>query len=187
MLVAPEENDEPMLDISPLKDAQLCTSVLLDVIEIGAAKYKRLNEIASTSSVPRPHGNRDRTRRKPIDYPVIQKLVEHMNGVEQYGEVEATRHMRMVTGELETRDNDDTIRCVPSTNMTKSGCYREYGKSNNYKLTAWLDESLPEPDKGEPGIIVSWLKYLSFWEEHYPHLKVGNASEDICSHCWKWR
>ena len=127
MLVAPEENEEPVLNLSPLEDAR-------HVIEIGAAKYKRLNQIASTSSVPRPHGNRDKKKRKPMYDPVIKKLVEHMLVVEQYGEVEATRYMRMVTGEQETRDNDDTIRRLP-TNMTKSGCYREYGKMNKYKLT----------------------------------------------------
>ena len=90
MLVAPEENDEPMLDLSPVGNAQLCTSALLNIIEIGAAKYKRLNEIVSTSSLPRPHGNRGKKKRKPMDDPIIVKLVEHMNGVKQYGEVEAT-------------------------------------------------------------------------------------------------
>ena len=106
-----------------------------------------------------------------MDDPIIPKLVEHMNGVEQYGEVEATRYMRMVTSVLETRNNNDMIRRLP-TNMTKSGCYREYGKANKYKLTratgcgfkaTWMHATLPEPNKNEPGSIVSWFKYLSFW------------------------
>ena len=57
MLVAPEENDKPMLDLSHLEDARLCTSALLDFIEISAEKYKRFNQIASTSSVPCPQGS----------------------------------------------------------------------------------------------------------------------------------
>ena len=102
--------------------------------------------------------------------------------------------MRMATGQLESRDKDDTIRRLP-TNMTKSGCYRAYGKENHFKLTretgggfiaVWEHSEKPEPAKGEVGSIVSWAKYLSFWDEYYSYLKVGKPSEDVCSHCWKW-
>ena len=114
-----------------------------------------------------------------------------MEGVEQYDEVEVTRFMRMATGQLKSRDKDDTIRRLP-TNMTKSGCYQGYGKENHCKLTrdtvcgftaVWEHLDKPEPAKGEVGSIMSWFKYISFWDEPYSYLKVGKASEDVCSHC----
>ena len=80
----------------------------------------------------------------------------------------------MATGQLESRDKDDTIRRLP-TNMTKSGSYRGYGRENHGKLTrdtrcrftaGWVDPVKPEPVKGEVGSIVSWFKYISFWDEH---------------------
>ena len=91
-----------------------------------------------------------------------------MDGVKQYGEVEAIRYMRMVKGEIETRDNDDSIRRLP-TNMTKPGCYWEYGKSNHFKLAretdsgfkaVWIHPDLPQPVKGGP-------------RQHYEQIQVG--------------
>mmetsp|Transcript_27312 Transcript_27312/g.56944 ORF Transcript_27312/g.56944 Transcript_27312/m.56944 type:complete len:199 (+) Transcript_27312:429-1025(+) len=48
-------DDSTVLDLSPVQNARLCTSALLDVIEIGAKKYQRLDRIASKSFIPRPH------------------------------------------------------------------------------------------------------------------------------------
>ena len=33
---------------------------------------------------------------------------------------------------------------------------------------------------------LSWPHFLRFWNDHYRHLKINMATEDICGHCYRF-
>jgi len=174
------EEDGEELNIQPLLSHRVCTSAVMEVTEIGGRRWPNLVNIAKTTMILKPHGNKGKKRKRSDD-----DLFAHFTRLEKtYGEVEATRFMRGVTGQLETRDNEDKDLRLPS-HMNKRACYRLYGHENGYTISK--DEA-PVPKYIRDGVepeqkLASWKKYRDFWNEHYPHLKVGKPSEDICSLC----
>ena len=57
MLVAPEEEGGSSIDLGPLQSTQLCTSAMMDVMEIGTKRCKAVAAHAQVSSMAKPHGN----------------------------------------------------------------------------------------------------------------------------------
>jgi len=83
MMVAPEEEGgDPSLDLRLLQSARLCTSAIMDVMEIGQKRFKAISARAEMSSMVKPHSNLRKRKRMKLDNPVIVKLVEHMEGGE---------------------------------------------------------------------------------------------------------
>ena len=186
----PYDNSEPLewddrddgvgLDMKPLLSRRVCTSAIMEIVEKKKKAWPKLVKAATTTMIVQPHGNIGKKRKREDE-----DLVTHFTKLEGYGEVEATRFMRTITGQLETRDNDDKDLRLP-THMSKRNCYREYGKQIGYEISKdeiqvakWTGEG-EEPKDSTPA---SWTKYRGFWNENYPHLKVGVPSEDICTHC----
>ena len=121
------------VDLKELATSRICTSSLCQIIQVGRKRFSSAKKAATTTTVAPKHGNTGRKRRRSDEDPIIIALVQHFEKLLLYGEVEATRYVRLITGLLETQDKDDKIKRLPSS-MTKRGCYKEYLKMNNYKL-----------------------------------------------------
>lgn len=120
---------------------------------------------------------------KKFDELVRGDLMEYFKGMEKLSEPRSTRVIRHVTG-CTLRDGEDGITYLPNY-LSKRGLYSRfctergwtlvYLEKGDYKATAQNDvTSLP---------ICSLFKFCSFWKENYPKLRVGLATEDICTMC----
>ena len=174
------DDDDDIVDMQPLLSRRVCSSAIMEITERGKKAWPKLAKAAVTTMIVKPHGNIGKKRKREDT-----DLMTHFTKLEGYGEVEATRFMRSVTGQLETRDNEDKDLRLP-THMGKRHCYREYGKQIGYTISKdevpvvkWAGEGNAPEDL----TCASWTKYRDFWSAEFPHLKVGTSSEDICTHC----
>ncbi len=91
-----------------------------------------------------------------------------------------------MTGEVSLRDTSDTKKYLPLW-MMKRDSYKEYALKLGYEVkfnnrshasSNWIGKG-PEPKRG----IISYTRFLQYWNENHGHVVVSLPSKDICSLC----
>lgn len=108
--------------------------------------------------------------------------MEYFKEMEGLSEPRSTRVTQHVTG-CSIRDRDNGIMYLPNY-LSKRGMYvrfctergwtLEYQEKDDYKATEQSEGPLP---------ICSWYKFCCFWKEKYPKLRLGFATEGVCTMC----
>ena len=115
-------------------------------------------------------------------------------------DVQATRFVRLETGQVLERDSNDKNRYL-SPCMSKIYIYSRFcfhrgwhiyfdgtGRATKQKRPA---VAIPKkeylmPFEGDAQSIPSWTKFLDFWKQSYPHLKINSSAEDLCGDCYRY-
>ena len=130
------------------------------------------------------HGNENirSGRGKAFDELIRDDLDKFFEVMELLSEPQSTRIVRHATG-CSLRDDLEGVTYLP-THMSKRGLYTRFcnergwelerHKKGDYNATVVNDDFLP---------ICSWYKFRSFWKQHYPKLRIGRSSEDVCTAC----
>eukprot|EP01083_Nonionella_stella_P241912 844289_1 len=138
-------------------------------------------------------------------------IVDLVSGVKEYTffkglfaefDVQATGFVRLETGQVLERDNNDKNRYLYlSPWMSKIYIYSRFcfhrgwhiyfdgtGRATKQKRPA---VAIPKkeylmPFEGDAQSIPSWTKFLDFWKQSYPHLKINSSAEDLCGDCYRY-
>jgi hypothetical protein len=151
---------------------------------------ENIRAAARNSSLAPQHGNvgKRNRERKILDSPAMILLQDHFNQLISWSEVQATRFVREMMGEVTKRDAGDVYQYLP-TSMWKRHCYRRYCPDNGYRVvTNSTGKSTLEakPDEAMNKVVRWSSMYWNFWQREYPHLKVNKLSEDICGYCYRF-
>ena len=173
-----------------LHEEKVCVSALLNICCFGRRPWKLIRQAALCGVMAPKHGNTGKhNRKRGAENPMIRRLHDHFKELLGWSEVQATRLVREVTGQVMERDSSDGNRYLP-TAMTKRHCHRRYCADNGATATTdakgWTSVSEDPNSSNTYQECVAWSVYWSFWGDEYPYLKVNRPSEDICGYCFRF-
>ena len=171
-----------------ISNHRICVSALFTLMGFGGGRWKTIKYLA-TAGGDAVHGleGKGGNRKRNPEGEMISDLRDHFTVLEGFAEPQATRYVREVTGEVTERDNDEKAVYLP-TSMSKAHCYRRYCHDRGYKVKT-NNKGIRRMEErsdfnGDRKDCIPYTSYMRYWTSEYPHLKVGNPSEDICTYCF---
>ena len=171
-----------------ISNHKICCSSLFTLMGFSSGRWKTIKKLAAVGGEAR-HGLEGKlgNRKRNPNGEMVSDLRDHFTVLEGYAEPQATRYVREVTGEVTERDNDDKAIFLP-TAMSKAHCYRRYCHDRGYKVITnnkGVRKLEPRDDfTGDRKDCIPYASYFRHWCSEFPHLKVGNPSEIICTFCF---
>ena len=170
---------------------KVCDYALMTILGYGLRFWRTVQKHAEDGTAPK-HGLTDQPSNNSISEEAHMSLHLFFAEIKLHSEPTPMRFIREKTGMLTERDKDD-VDLLP-TYFTKRSLYRRYCFEQGWNSTT---TSTGSPNKStlrkdvewgeeQPRDTVSWRSFLRFWAKHYPLLRVGKPSEDICNACHKY-
>jgi hypothetical protein len=142
---------------------------------------------SAKTGIPIKHGLCGRvSNRKSTDH--TEALTKFMKELEQQGTPRATRLVRLLTkeGNTKTEPRDDDIELVElSRNTTQFGYYKKfvatkYGFKIKYDPKGCILNRVPIEGQEQVEKVPGWMSFRLFWKRKFSHVVIPNAGEDIC-------
>jgi hypothetical protein len=170
-----------------LRTTGVCASTLMDILGVGKKWWLTCLVHSTNNSLPQHKlkGQPSNIKRKWNEV-FEEGLIEHFEDLREDSGPIATRFVRERTGEITSRDDNDSNEYL-SPNWSKRRCYAKYCRSRGVEILTNNKGTIQKrPAAGGGGMqdVPSWSTYLSFWNKHYPNLKVSRPAEDICPYCY---
>ena len=181
-----EMEEEPLL---VLKDWMVCKNAISILLDYGRYKWRTCQTAVLKNRLPE-HGNKGKLNGPNVSFATEVKvdLHEFFHQIKQFGSPKTTRFVREETGSG-LRDEEENLLELP-TCWSKRGVYARFcfergfvvtsTHSGNTKKSPRTDQLWNESNKKR---ICSWSSFTNFWEAHYPLIRIGSPSADICTDC----
>jgi hypothetical protein len=189
-----EGDDVPADALKHIQSIRLCRHALQHITDFRKDKWNNVSCCAETGMAPVDRRKGNTNRHDAFMKVHSSDLHTHFQLLRQHAAPRATLLVRRETGATETRDDDPDVEDLP-TFISYRGSFKQFMWEQGYKVITDSKGRVeteirtdPEWTRGEPANPpLAFSSYLSFWNRHYPKLRVQKASEDICGACFRFQ
>lgn len=184
-------NHPRRVEMARIQLEKVCDYALCTILGYGLRFWRTVQKHAADGTTPK-HGLTDQPSNNSMGDETQMNLHLFFADIWMHAEPTAMQFVREKTGLMTERDREE-VESLP-TYFTKRSLYRRYCFEQGWnttttstgtpnKKTRRVDDEWKDREQQE---IVSWRSFLRFWACHYPLLRVGSPSEDICNACHKY-
>ena len=169
-----------------------CQNAMRLLYSYGSSRWSKVTTSFAERHV-RPHGLKGKksNRRNGVILEAEERLNTFFSDMqEDFAEVPATRMVRCLTGASLRKEEEGLVE-LPSY-FTKRSLYKRFmydsgytikiSDKGNVKASVRTDDEWQSKNR-PPLPILSWGTFTSYWQEHYPKMKIRVQSEDVCGEC----